>query len=664
MKIHPNGWEFCDLNGGLLTKYLVIMGRKLVVATAFMCVILQGLAGEKIDSLLSLLPSQIPDSAKVWLYKDIASAYTQSEPEMALKYADSALTLARQLSFRYGEARSMYSLAMAYDYAGKTDKSISTFDEARTIFTELGDDVYAANCTNSMGVTYYFAGDQNKALEKYLEALEQWEKLDHKEHASQTLNNIGVIYRMQLKYEKALEIYEKSAKLKMALDDQLGLANTYSNMGIAYSFLGEEEQSVEYNSKAISLFESLRALDHLATAYGSLGSSYYKLKQFELAEENLAKSLKLAEAPDNDSFKELPIIRLIMAKVKNELGKAEEAVYFADLAIASMDVNAEVSNASDAYLERAKGLASQKKFEEAYSSMVSHLELNASLNEKARVEEMEKMQAQFDVKQHEQELQISELKLADNERRQTMFSWGLVLAIVLLILAGLMVLGKVRHNRRLSDKNAIIQKSLEDKEVLLKEIHHRVKNNLQVISSLLSIQSREIEDPVALQAVNESRNRVKSMAIIHQDLYKEDNLMGIDVGDYVEKLSQSLFSSYRIDEDTVTLATEIDHLNLDVDTIIPLGLILNELITNALKYAFVGRNEGRLEVNLKERADHLELTVKDDGVGFSQDQLLKKDSFGMKMMKAFAQKLDAQWEVTGENGTAVSLKIYRYKKAS
>lgn len=225
---------------------------------------------------------------------------------------------------------------------------------------------------------------------------------------------------------------------------------------------------------------------------------------------------------------------------------------------------------------------------------------------------------------------------------------------------------RYRHRHRmvniLSDKNKTIEAALKDRETLLKEIHHRVKNNLQVVSSLLSIQGREITDSKALEAVNESKNRVKSMALIHQYLYGDNDLKSIDMQQYIVQLSKSLFSAYRVDHDLVELCTEVEPIMLDVDTAVPLGIILNELVTNALKYAFPEGRAGTLTVSLKEVNGKLELRVKDDGVG--PDTAHSSDfSFGMKLLNAFKSKLNAEFETKNENGVEAIYTIATYKRS-
>lgn len=211
----------------------------------------------------------------------------------------------------------------------------------------------------------------------------------------------------------------------------------------------------------------------------------------------------------------------------------------------------------------------------------------------------------------------------------------------------------------------MITQSLADKEILLKEIHHRVKNNLQFVLSLLSLQSRQTEDQTAHAALKEGQNRIKSMAVIHQNLYQEDNLTGIEVKDYFERLATGLFNSYNISPDRIRLNTEIQDVHLDVDTFIPLGLIVNELVSNSLKHAFGPNDQGIITVSLKELGDQLELCVSDDGFGMpDQDSLDLQKSFGFRLINAFIPKLDASLIINGQEGTEVKLEIKKYEKVA
>jgi two-component sensor histidine kinase len=238
---------------------------------------------------------------------------------------------------------------------------------------------------------------------------------------------------------------------------------------------------------------------------------------------------------------------------------------------------------------------------------------------------------------------------------------------LLVLIAGLIVtfllLGVVwRLYKKVKTSNAIISKSIEEKNILLREIHHRVKNNLQVISSLLKLQSGYIKDDAAIQAIAEGRSRVQSMALLHQNLYKEDNLTGVNMKEYFDTLIQGLFDTYNISSDRIKLHKQIEEINLDVDTVVPLGLITNELISNALKHAFPGATTGNLYVELYEADGNLILKVRDDGTGLSA--AASQEGFGSKLIQSLSQKLEADITTRSTHGTEVMLTIREYRKAA
>jgi len=248
-------------------------------------------------------------------------------------------------------------------------------------------------------------------------------------------------------------------------------------------------------------------------------------------------------------------------------------------------------------------------------------------------------------------------KLAQEKSLRLTLIMGLTTALVL----GLIIFSQYLRQRK---KSLIIARQSEEMQTLMKEIHHRVKNNLQVISSLLDLQSISIKDQQAAEAVKEGKNRVQSMALIHQDLYNERNIKGISVKHYIDSLTQGLFHSYNIKRGRIELHTNIDDMMLDVDTVIPIGLILNELISNSLKYAFKNRETGHLWVSLKKEEKSLLLQVKDDGPGFPPDfNWNNSQTFGVKLIRAFTQKLKAKMEIYNDNGACVEMSIMKYKPA-
>jgi len=197
-----------------------------------------------------------------------------------------------------------------------------------------------------------------------------------------------------------------------------------------------------------------------------------------------------------------------------------------------------------------------------------------------------------------------------------------------------------------------LQRSIKEKEMLLKEIHHRVKNNLMIISSLLSLQSRYIKDENSKTIFIESQNRARSMALIHERLYQSTDLKDIDFGDYIQTLATDLYNTYVIDRNLIKMNIETDTVNLDIDTSIPLGLILNELVTNSLKHAFSPGEKGTIDIILKKQGDKYILEVKDNGKGLPKDMDYETaGSLGLSLITSLSEQIDADLNYVSHPGT-------------
>lgn len=208
--------------------------------------------------------------------------------------------------------------------------------------------------------------------------------------------------------------------------------------------------------------------------------------------------------------------------------------------------------------------------------------------------------------------------------------------------------------RRLSVQ---VNQLLTDKEMLMKEIHHRVKNNLMVISSLLSLQSRYIKDEDARGLFKESQNRAKSMALIHERLYRSSDLKSIDFADYLRSLTRDLFDTYSTEEEgVVKLEIDVEDVMVDVNNAVPLGLIVNEIVTNSLKYAFQGKNQGIIRIDFHKQGDEYHLMICDNGVGIPDDfDIDKSDSLGMLLIKSLTAQIQGKLELKSHPGTSFNI---------
>jgi two-component sensor histidine kinase len=199
-----------------------------------------------------------------------------------------------------------------------------------------------------------------------------------------------------------------------------------------------------------------------------------------------------------------------------------------------------------------------------------------------------------------------------------------------------------------------VRASLREKEILLKEIHHRVKNNLQVISSLLNLQARYLPDPAARAIFSQSQNRVQSIALVHERLYESADLSHVNFGKYLSVLLENIFDTHDAASRGLSKIIDVGDANLTVDVAIPCGLIVNELVTNALKHAFPGGRTGTVRVSLRGSSDGaMDLTVQDDGVGMPPGIDPRNTvSLGLDLVVTFAEQLNAEMDIMSERGTS------------
>ncbi|GAB6904440.1 hypothetical protein JCM12296A_02740 [Desulfosarcina cetonica] len=218
--------------------------------------------------------------------------------------------------------------------------------------------------------------------------------------------------------------------------------------------------------------------------------------------------------------------------------------------------------------------------------------------------------------------------------------------------------------RQMTEKELVaadqkLRQSLAEKEALLKEIHHRVKNNLQIVSSLLYLQEDYLSDPKGIEILRESQHRVKSMALIHEQLYGTTDLARIDFGRYIEGLTANLFDAYGIDSSRIRLNVRADDIRLGVDTAVPCGLIVNELVCNTLKHAFTPAAMGTLDVIVRMLSPgRMELVVADNGIGMAESPAEnEKPSLGLRLIHTLTAQLDGTVSVDTTNGTRFSIVV-------
>jgi two-component sensor histidine kinase len=258
-------------------------------------------------------------------------------------------------------------------------------------------------------------------------------------------------------------------------------------------------------------------------------------------------------------------------------------------------------------------------------------------------------------------LQLAQIERADAKRRVT----ALVIILLAVIIALLVWLfwTKLRSNKVITNKNGLLQQLLKDKSWLLKEMHHRIKNNLHIIMNLLEFQSSHLHDD-ALEAIKNSQSRIFSMSLIHQKLYQTDDAKTIDMVYYVPELVSYLKECFSLQHNS-RINMDIDHTAFHVTEAVPLGLIINEAVTNSMKHAFKNNRHGEINISLKATGkDQYELILADNGTGLSEDfDIENATSLGFQLIKGLSDQLEAQLRIVNENGLKITLSAISVYKA-
>jgi two-component sensor histidine kinase len=246
---------------------------------------------------------------------------------------------------------------------------------------------------------------------------------------------------------------------------------------------------------------------------------------------------------------------------------------------------------------------------------------------------------------------ILEKERADKKAQQV-FLWA---SIIVIIMAGISLVILIFSNIQKSKSKQVIEKKHQENELLLKELHHRVKNNLQVIYSLINLQKRRMEGPELNQSLSMVQNRIKTMSLVHQNLHEHDNLKDVNLNAYVKTIADYLGTLYFTEEKKIDVIVEIDeNIELIMDKSITIGLLVNEIMSNSLKYAFKSSPTGKINISIQKHQNGYQMTISDNGTGFNIEEI-KKKSLGMYLIENLVKQMQGKYELENNEGTTYTI---------
>jgi two-component sensor histidine kinase/tetratricopeptide (TPR) repeat protein len=606
------------------------------------------LAQVRIDSLKSRLAIEL-DSLDM---EDVASCLSMigneflagSQYDSALDYYFKSLSVGKGLQVR---AATLNSIGIVYNNKGNADSSIAYYSRALESYTMAHDTVRAAILQINLSIIYKNMGLYDLSLENAFSALRSLEDRQQDRTLASLYNNIGSVYLKIGDNVSALDYFRRALNIRIKIGFTRGVGQSHTNIGELFLASGQ------YDSALTNLFKSLgiKRADNNKSETGStlnlIGQAYLELNRPSEAEAYLLESREL---------KRLSGERAVEGSILNNLGR---------LRIMQRDYTA-----AERYLNEAAVLIRETEtLDELRKNLALHVMLfklkgqpakalqyaeelivvKDSLLNKEKAESLHAMQLQYDVERREQQI---ELLRKDQDTRnaelKTKQVWLGALAMVLgmfAIATGVVIL-----------QYRTVSKSKRRVELLLKEVHHRVKNNLQILSSLFHLPYQDITDKVALQAVKDGEGRVNAMALIHGMLSSDAMKRSIPLQNYLSELTGYLSSSYGYSKRHGAIVVNCNGVQLDVDKAVPVGLIVNELVSNSMKYAFASQSSPVISVQVQSMTDTYELQVSDNGTGFREPvDLERATSFGLRMINLLARELKGKINMITSGQTCFNL---------
>jgi two-component sensor histidine kinase/tetratricopeptide (TPR) repeat protein len=646
---------------------------------------------ERIDSLKAVMTANLDDSLKVNLYVEMLTVYDYFNPEEGLAIQNKALELAESTGSRISIARIKDRIGRLYWRTGKFKQAYKYHFDALDTYADVGDTKAQVNTLIWIGQDFINDNIYDKAGEYLSRALKLAAETQNKVAMARAYNILTALYEVQGNTVEASKAIYAGLKINEELGDKKGMAYATASLASNFQTLGNIEEALKHYRKSLQL--SREAGDKLAETYvyRELGDLYCNLGNYEQAEASYREGFKVADQMEN-KWIVLSVLQRGIGNVYRAAGNYDQALHY--LQLAADDLKSIAANQPLATLYSEIGMvytqlkkyhlarkafndamalcenldtpvpmgnyfnglqlldSSMGNWKDAYTHYKQYTAIKDSSFNKETLRKLVGTQFQYENEKKEAiakaEQDKKDLKTREDIRRQRTIKNSVIGALAIVMLFS--VVFYLQRNRISREKKRSDQ-LVTDKELLLREIHHRVKNNLEVVSSLLALQSAHIDDPGTREAMQEGQNRVHSIGIVHQKLYQGENLGAIEMKDYFLNLSESILDSFGADS-RISVELVMEKISVDIDTAVPLGLIVNELLTNALKYAFPQQQQGNVIIKLEQRAGGLlHLEVSDNGVGKSG--ATRGTGFGGQLVSLLTRQLNGTVSEEIKNGTKV-----------
>jgi len=626
---------------------------------------------QNLDSLLSVWgDSNNQDSTRVKALHDVAWKLAFKNPDSSIVLANLELDFNIKINKEVNNIGTYNVLGVASIIDGEYINALDYFEKAikranielKSKDAETVEEAKKglAQTYINRGILYKNQGDYAKALTNQLKSVAIWEELKEEQKVAIAYGNIGVIYRNLKEYDKSMSYHLKGIEIKKRSIDSNKLAVDYSNLGTLYKTIGKLDSAMIFLQKSLAFELKSDNKKGLANSYGAIGNLYRKMNDLPNAIKYQKKGLEIDKQTSQNkstanSYVNLGESYLTLKQYGTSIDYLNKALELSSKIGALKEQKYARRYLADVYEAKGdfkKAMVNYKEFIVLRDSLINENTHREVTRAEIRSEFNRKEYADSLNRQHKKEIRISEqskkdeLKGVEIKQQKYYSTLALIGAIILAIMLVIVVFQVLKHKKSnviLNIQKKKIEKSDKEKEVLIREIHHRVKNNLQIISSLLKAEQRKSSSEDVKSALTYGRQRIEAISFVHEKLYLQTDLANVDLEDYLLDLAENLLTSYdKTNQIELNIHSRVR--NLDADVAVNLGLLTAELITNSIKHGFSESSEGFIiETSLKKEEDYILFKYADNGKEIvDMSKMGNSDSFGIKLVLSIVKKMNGE----------------------
>lgn len=668
--------------------------KRILILTFFLLIVTLSHSQQgKIDSLRMDFKIAKHDTTKLSILKNIAKESFYIDSDSYKNAAEDLLDLANKVNSQIYIADGYNALGRYYNKVGSDEKSKGFYLKALNKYQQIGDEKGVALSYGNIA-TIYIGQNKIDSIRKYLElsiaineehsfsenlffnyynlgiaesnqnnsedaisnihrALQYALQIKNQRYIAYCNSMIGVLYMEQEMYAEAEKYLISASEELLEMEDSFGLASQYVNLGKLYNERDQDyPKAINLYKKAIFHYMKVGDSVNSSVAIGNIGRNFIQLEALDSAQVYLKKSLLISERLNNPDEQVRSLTNLGEIEFKKENpGKAKALI---QKAISLAEANGFRENYSEALLLLSNINAKEKNYYDAYENLKNHKIINDSIKSIDTKQMIVEISSKYQTERKENENLVlkqqnaEQALLMEKEKNQKLaIGGGLAIALVCLGIFFIAFRKNQKQKREIEKQKNLV-------EELQRELHHRLKNNLSFIDFFITLAKGKFPDTAYREKLDELQNRINSMFEVHKQLFKKEDVTNVNAKTYISALVENVKKAY--ESPNISLEENVEDTNLRADTSFPIGLIVNEFVTNSYKYAFPNGENGVITINFNEGPNDYHLRLSDTGKGLPPDfDIDNLDSFGMETIKLLTQEYKGSFKLDGTQGLKMDI---------